>query len=367
MDGVDFGYGLPSEIVAVTPPRLLVGQLQPRNITCRAWNWFQHPVLWFNDGNLILAVRGTLFRIYRGILCDTSSVFQDMFALPQPRDNVEMMYGCPVVYLDDPVEDMVNFLKVLYRGISIAEEIWSPQYWPVTRAMIRLGDKYDAEAVLARGEARLMARLPHKIEDWNALYEHFGRPSFQTGKYVEDVIGMVNIGRLRRNKGVIARALYLCAQLKTRLLLDGCRGADGSREYLHNDDLACCIDARPGLRARNHWLKTTCVFPQRQSSFQCDRCCDKYDAVEHRESMHTLEAGPKTSDPLAHAGFIRIQCEEYDFCADCTREFMKKDRKLRQDFLDDLWNDMFPDGDPREEQIVEEMDESEEETDEDEG
>lgn len=42
-----------------------------------------HKTLWYNDGNIILASNRHLFRVYKGQLAQHSSVFRDMFSLPQ--------------------------------------------------------------------------------------------------------------------------------------------------------------------------------------------------------------------------------------------------------------------------------------------
>ncbi|KLO06635.1 hypothetical protein SCHPADRAFT_805580, partial [Schizopora paradoxa] len=39
--------------------------------------------LWYDDGNIILASDRHLFRVYKGQLAQHSSVFRDMFSLPQ--------------------------------------------------------------------------------------------------------------------------------------------------------------------------------------------------------------------------------------------------------------------------------------------
>lgn len=72
--------------------------------------------LWFKDGNIVLIVKSTAFRVYRGVLAAVSPVFSDMFAAPRllSGDRVD---GCPVVRLDDAVEDMTNFLQVLFEYV----------------------------------------------------------------------------------------------------------------------------------------------------------------------------------------------------------------------------------------------------------
>ena len=66
--------------------------------------------LWFDDGNIILSVRGTHFRVHRGVLARHSKVFKDMTSIPQPP----AADSCPTVPLDDDPEDWEKLLKIMY-------------------------------------------------------------------------------------------------------------------------------------------------------------------------------------------------------------------------------------------------------------
>lgn len=68
---------------------------------------------WFDDGNIILQAEGKQFRVFRGILAASSSVFGDMFTIPQPTDE-KLVGGCPVVHLSDTAEDLHHVLKALF-------------------------------------------------------------------------------------------------------------------------------------------------------------------------------------------------------------------------------------------------------------
>ncbi len=69
--------------------------------------------LWFDDGNVVLETEGVIFRTYTGILSRNSSIFQDMFALPQPP-GAEVLEGLPIVHLTDSAMDLINFLKATH-------------------------------------------------------------------------------------------------------------------------------------------------------------------------------------------------------------------------------------------------------------
>lgn len=79
-----------------------------------------HPIqseLWFDDGNLVLQAGNTQFRIHRGIICASSTVFKEMFGLPQLVPGDEVVEGCPVVHLSDSAVELQHALKAIYdRG-----------------------------------------------------------------------------------------------------------------------------------------------------------------------------------------------------------------------------------------------------------
>lgn len=69
---------------------------------------------WFDDGNLVLQVETTQFRIHRGLICANSFVFRDMHTLSQPEDG-NSVDGCPVVQLQGDTEvDWTNLLEYIY-------------------------------------------------------------------------------------------------------------------------------------------------------------------------------------------------------------------------------------------------------------
>jgi hypothetical protein len=68
--------------------------------------------LWFPDGSLVVRADTMMFRVYRGMLANASSVFSDMLAFPQP-EGAEIVEGCPVVVMPDSSTDARHFLGVL--------------------------------------------------------------------------------------------------------------------------------------------------------------------------------------------------------------------------------------------------------------
>lgn len=74
--------------------------------------------IWFMDGNIVIQAEGVQFKVTRGVLAAQSSIFEDMFSIPQPPSEKEMVVeGCPVVHLSDSAADVNIVLRALFlRG-----------------------------------------------------------------------------------------------------------------------------------------------------------------------------------------------------------------------------------------------------------
>jgi hypothetical protein len=70
--------------------------------------------IWFEDGNVILQTSDKMYRAHRGVLSMHSTVFKDMFGVPQPTDQPRID-GCHIVVLSDSAEDWDEFLPMLYN------------------------------------------------------------------------------------------------------------------------------------------------------------------------------------------------------------------------------------------------------------
>lgn len=71
---------------------------------------------WFDDGNIVLEVERTQFKVYGGLLSKKSDIFTDMLRVPQPSEGQETLDGCPLVRLsDDSAKDWHHCLKALFE------------------------------------------------------------------------------------------------------------------------------------------------------------------------------------------------------------------------------------------------------------
>ncbi|KAJ7734583.1 hypothetical protein DFH07DRAFT_893898 [Mycena maculata] len=69
--------------------------------------------IWMPYGDIILQAESTQFRVNRDVLAHQSSVFKDMFSVPQPL-NDPTVEGCPVVHVSDAAKDWELLLEILY-------------------------------------------------------------------------------------------------------------------------------------------------------------------------------------------------------------------------------------------------------------
>ncbi|KAJ7246356.1 hypothetical protein C8J57DRAFT_726393 [Mycena rebaudengoi] len=118
---------------------------------------------WFDDGNIILQVEGTQFRIHKSILSLHSSAFLDMFTVPQPA-NDPTLEGCAIVVLSgDAVEDWTHLFNEIY---SKGRDESPPSLGAIV-ASLRLGKKYDFAPFRKDAIRRLKYELPSTLEGWD--------------------------------------------------------------------------------------------------------------------------------------------------------------------------------------------------------
>ena len=73
--------------------------------------------LWFPDGNLVLATKTQIFRVYLGVLAQQSAFFQVLLSGLKSADLICDIYdGVSVVYVFDYWNDLENFLMICFHG-----------------------------------------------------------------------------------------------------------------------------------------------------------------------------------------------------------------------------------------------------------
>jgi hypothetical protein len=77
--------------------------------------------VWYDDGNVIIQTGNIVFKVFRGILASNSTVFADMFSVPQPTNAAgpDAYDSCPLVQIYDTPEDTRHFLKAIHDAGSV--------------------------------------------------------------------------------------------------------------------------------------------------------------------------------------------------------------------------------------------------------
>ncbi|KAJ6466356.1 hypothetical protein C8R45DRAFT_1021412 [Mycena sanguinolenta] len=118
---------------------------------------------WFDDGNIILQVESTQFRVAKSVLSRHSSVFRDMFLVPLPADE-PTVEDCPVVVLvGDTAQDWALFLGAMYPESLTVE---APSL-ALIAAILRLSKKYDFPVFHKDCVRRLKTEFPTTLMEYD--------------------------------------------------------------------------------------------------------------------------------------------------------------------------------------------------------
>ena len=81
---------------------------------------FSRQIIWHDDGDILLVCAHHGFRVHLDILAAQSNVFRHMADIPQPcHEDHETYHGCPVIRLQDTLEDLKRFLEAIYELQSV--------------------------------------------------------------------------------------------------------------------------------------------------------------------------------------------------------------------------------------------------------
>ncbi|KAJ7196483.1 hypothetical protein GGX14DRAFT_325941, partial [Mycena pura] len=119
--------------------------------------------IWMPYGDIILQAESTQFRVNRDVLAHQSSVFRDMFSVPQPADE-PTIEGCPIVQVFDKAKDWALLLETLYNPCAFSSKYRfnaeKTLEFVVIAAMLRLGRKYDMPKVKNTALSRIHQAVP---------------------------------------------------------------------------------------------------------------------------------------------------------------------------------------------------------------
>ncbi|KAJ7134247.1 hypothetical protein C8R44DRAFT_848895 [Mycena epipterygia] len=217
--------------------------------------------IWMPYGDIILQAESTVFRVNRDILAKHSSVFEDLFSIPQPP-NEETLESCPIVQLSDSAIDVQLLLTALY----------DPQSFNLVACMLRLGRKYEMTRFKTDAVSRIHHEFPTRLTAWDrrtatGLFEKI-HPT--TGVLV-DLLNLAYENGIYTSIPTLAfRCLHVYSLVTPRLrsaekLFEGVERGDGSRAIIPEGTkltLALALE-RIQLFQKNNitWLKEDETIP----------------------------------------------------------------------------------------------------------
>ncbi|KAF7297689.1 BTB domain-containing protein [Mycena kentingensis (nom. inval.)] len=163
------------------------------------------PTYWFDDGNIVLQVESTQFRLYRGLLATQSTVFRDIFTLAAPDET--LVEGCPVVVVPgDAAEDWKHLLDAIHPKICFERQTSLDEII----AVLRLSQKYDLPAFRAECVRRLKGEFPVDFEDYCKIRAKWTFINTPTDENLS-LVGLINMARHVGFFSILPTAFYLLA------------------------------------------------------------------------------------------------------------------------------------------------------------
>ncbi|CAL1699880.1 unnamed protein product [Somion occarium] len=308
----------------------------------------RHETLWYEDGNIVLVADTTTFRVHSSVLSRASDIFRDMFSLPQPQGE-DTIDGCPVVHLPDSPHDLAIALDMLYNGMRYHLND-QPPLWTTVRAMLRMGTKYEMDALRQEAIDQLDRAFPKNLKDWDVvqLSRMEGDMSIKIMRYEdEECISIAAAAREAQLQRIHLFALYRCCQRPTKDLISHYRHSDGEANdaILHEDDMEACIDGRQRLHHADH----------RNAHFLFDvssgtRCCRPAHCSIARSHVKDYLVGNFREDDLedlqwntnplypswADEGSVLVWCKSHGLCKGCTEFYINRHTEGRQNIFETL-------------------------------
>ncbi|KAH9843849.1 uncharacterized protein C8Q71DRAFT_719532 [Rhodofomes roseus] len=303
-------------------------------------SFIQDEEFWYSDGTVILLARNELaFRVHRGVLADHSTVFHDLFVVPQPPEEA-CHAGCPIVTLSDAPDELRYLLRALYhpRRYYMPDQCVS---FAMVAALLRLGHKYAIDDLVSSALSRLKTCFSTSFDMYCTAITAGGSEAMSFSS--EDAMATVNLARLIGEDAntILPSALYTCCQLPAEVLAHGVSSGSRDVQKLSDADLERCIDARARLAALAlsstiRRLQPTSDFPddpvaQKEGGASCTQAfCPSYlAAAVSRVLLGTLGL-PRLSGALDSIDwFVANAVRGGLLCRVCTESVKDQDRRER--------------------------------------
>ncbi|KAH6907632.1 hypothetical protein BKA70DRAFT_1283559 [Coprinopsis sp. MPI-PUGE-AT-0042] len=197
--------------------------------------------VWLSDGNIILKVDGTQFRVHKSILSMHSTVFADMLENPQLRRTGGRL---PIVKLGgDQSYQWEWLLGLLYDGRRKYATTQRFEY-TLIESMITLGDKYDISHVLREALGQFESAFPSRFH--LVASPDFPETGFDLDDYstICDVVGLVKRFRIETSLPAIYYHILIQDDFPAILHTGTLRWGPKEKTYFDKDTQAVLISGR---------------------------------------------------------------------------------------------------------------------------
>ncbi|KIJ60506.1 hypothetical protein HYDPIDRAFT_170143 [Hydnomerulius pinastri MD-312] len=187
--------------------------------------------LWYQDGNVILEIDRSRFRVHRSILSRKSRGFANLFECIETRRNV------PIVQLEGDAEEMKHLLLTLYETSYLERHAHLYEYVSV---LLRLSTRYQFPDLRREAIARIKQWYPNTLEGFDNPKSISLRDDAE-----ENAIAAINLAREANCLEMLPAAFYFCSRLPLSIIM---RGDDLAT--LNATDIVTCLRGRARLLQR---------------------------------------------------------------------------------------------------------------------
>ncbi|QRV73069.1 The BTB (BR-C, ttk and bab)/POZ (Pox virus and Zinc finger) domain [Ceratobasidium sp. AG-Ba] len=163
---------------------------------------------YYEDGNILIEIHETVFLIHQGKLCEYSSVFRDMFDIPENRINLISPEDIKRIELHDDLVVFTVLLDVIYQRVEVAHIDVKEQV-----QLALLANKYGMDTIQSECQSYLISLLPNSITSRDFHLAH----SYEDDPSISPLV--IRAGELLHMPEVLPWAVYFYA-IQSKALLE---------------------------------------------------------------------------------------------------------------------------------------------------
>ncbi|KAI0796264.1 hypothetical protein BC629DRAFT_1592496 [Irpex lacteus] len=309
---------------------------------------------YLDDGNVVIAVQNTVFRVHRSVLSMHSDVFRDMFAVSQAT-TAETLDGCPLIHLQEDARMFGKMIDTFYRGTT--SDYANPRAtWTVTElcGLLELGYKYYVESLRNMAITRIKTMLPsesayrwvpiHKgMRNARVIFELEDNEQPGRGLSLDTECVMLThlIEQIRKFDDLahnLPIALYAFSQaLHSASIINNGRAIISSLLSSTSmvDDGITCLQAIPTLFSHRDFICNSIFDPaMREGCTDKTKCADAllhiaFKLASNREFAHVDYPDPLDLDKYA-AGILTESDLGESLCSSCCKKIIAEILRRRR-------------------------------------